>query len=167
MAVNAYLKMDGIPGPSTSKPDAVDILSFSFGATHTANYGPGASGMEARSGRANFGEVTVMKVADKTTPFLFAHCIEGSVISKVEIMYDKPSGLAGDAQVDYFKITMQDAVITSVQLSGSSENPAESVSFAYQAIEVAYAPEKQDGKLDNFIPKGYDVEKLKAWTASA
>jgi len=167
MAVNAYIVIDGVPGPSTSKTGAIDILSFSFGATHTATYGPGASGMEARSGRADFGDISIMKVADKTTPFLFANCIEGSVIKKVEILYDKPSGLAGDAQVDYFKITMQDAVITSIQLSGSSENPSESISFAYQAVEVAYAPEKQDGKLDNFIPKGYDVEKLKAWTAGA
>ena len=31
MAVNAYLIIDGRPGPSTSKTGAIDILSFSFG----------------------------------------------------------------------------------------------------------------------------------------
>jgi hypothetical protein len=31
-AVNAYLIVDGRPGPSTSKAGAIDILSFSFGA---------------------------------------------------------------------------------------------------------------------------------------
>ena len=108
-----------------------------------------------------------MKVADKTSPLLFANCIEGSVLKTVTILYDKPSGVAGNQQVDYFKITLSDAVITSIQHSGSSENPSESISFAYQAIEVAYAPEKDDGTLDNFVPKGYSLETLKAWAASS
>jgi hypothetical protein len=30
-AVNSYLIIDGRPGPSTSKVQAIDILSFSFG----------------------------------------------------------------------------------------------------------------------------------------
>ena len=53
MAVNAYLIIDGRPGPSTSKQDAIDILSFSFGASQTAVIGVGSSGGESRSGRAN------------------------------------------------------------------------------------------------------------------
>jgi len=36
MAVNAYLTIDGRPGPSTSKQDAVDLLSFSHGVTQPA-----------------------------------------------------------------------------------------------------------------------------------
>ena len=56
MAVNAYLVIDGRPGPSTSKKDAIDILSFSFGASQTAVIGAGSSGGEARAGRANLSE---------------------------------------------------------------------------------------------------------------
>ena len=44
MAVNAYLIIADRPGPSTSKKDAIDILSFSFGATQTAVIGAGSSG---------------------------------------------------------------------------------------------------------------------------
>jgi len=62
---------------------------------------------------------------------------------------------------DYFKIELTDALITSVQLSGSSENPVESVSFAYQKIVVAYNPEGDDGTLAGFIPKGFDTSTLK------
>ncbi len=67
MAVNAYLLIDGTPGPSTSKTDAIDILSFSFGASMTDTYGSGSSGKEARAGRADVSNVTVMKVLDKTS----------------------------------------------------------------------------------------------------
>ena len=48
MAVNAYLIIDGLAGPSTSKTGAIDILSFSVGASNTATYGTGASGLEAK-----------------------------------------------------------------------------------------------------------------------
>ena len=59
------------------------------------------------------------------------------------------------------RVYLKDAIITSVQLSAARENPSESVSFAFQAVEVAYRPEKDDGSLDGAVPKGYDLESLK------
>jgi type VI secretion system secreted protein Hcp len=159
MAVNAYLLIDGRPGPSTSKKDHIDILSFSFGASMQAVIGAGSSGGEARSGRANVQDVTIMKVLDKTTPLLFDDCVTGNYLKKVDIIYDKPMG---DNQEDYFKIHMEDALITSIQLSGSQENPVESISFAFSKIKVSYNPE-EEGALKGFIDKGFDVLKLKPW----
>jgi type VI secretion system secreted protein Hcp len=100
-----------------------------------------------------------MKVLDKTTPLLFDHSASGNILKKVYLLYDKP---VGDKQQDYFRIWIKDALITSVQLSGSNENPTESVSFAFQAEEIAYRPEKDDGTLDAALRKGYDLELLKA-----
>jgi type VI secretion system secreted protein Hcp len=159
MAVNAYLIIDSIPGPSTSKTNAIDILSFSFGASNTAVIGAGSSGGEARAGRADLSNVSVMKVLDKTSPLLFDNCVTGDYLKKVDIIYDKPMGAD---QQDYFKIHMEDALITSIQLSGSSENPVESVSFAFSKVKVSYNPE-EDGALKGFIDKGFDVLKLKPW----
>jgi type VI secretion system secreted protein Hcp len=124
MAVNAYLYIDGVSGPSTSKAGLIDVLSFSWGVSQTQTYGAA-----------------------------------GDILKKVYILYDKP---VGTEQQDYFRIYLQDALITSVQLSGSNENPTESVSFAFQAVEVAYKPEKDDGTLDAAIPKGFDLATLKS-----
>ena len=159
MAVNAYLVIDGRPGPSTSKKDAIDILSFSFGASQTAVIGAGSSGGEARSGRASVSDVTIMKVLDKVSPLLFDDCVTGNYLKKVDIIYDKPMG---DSQEDYYKIHLEDALITSIQHSGSSENPVESISFAFSKVKVSYNPE-DDGSLKGFIDKGFDVLKLKPW----
>lgn len=159
MAVNAYLIIDGRPGPSTSKQNAIDILSFSFGATQTAVIGSGSSGGEARSGRANVHDLTVMKVADKVTPLLFDDCVTGNYLKTIDLIYDKPMG---DDQQDYFKIHLEDALITSFQSSGSAENPVESISFAYSKVKVSYNPE-EGGSLKGFIDKGFDVLKLKPW----
>jgi type VI secretion system secreted protein Hcp len=159
MAVNAYLKIDGVTGPSTSKTGFIDILSFSWGVSQTSTYGTGASGKEAKAGRADLANLTIMKVLDNTSTTLFNHCASGDILKSVILLYDKP---VGDKQDDYYRIYLQDALITSVQQSGSSENPVESVSFAYQAIELAYKPEKDDGSLDAATPKGYDLETLKS-----
>ena len=159
MAVNAYLIIDGRPGPSTSKENAIDILSFSFGATQPSVIGVGSSGGEARAGRANLHDVSIMKVVDKVSPLLFDDCVTGNYLKTVDIIYDKPMG---DDQQDYYKIHMENALITSIQHSGSSENPVESLSFAYSKIKVSYNPE-EGGALKGFIDKGFDVLKLKPW----
>lgn len=158
MAVNAYLKIEGVDGNSTSRPGHIDVLSFSFGASQNAVYGAGASGKEAKAGRADFSNLTIMKVLDKSSPELFDHCSTGDILKKVTLFYDKP---VKDQQQDYFKVELSDALITSVQLSGSNENPVESVSFAFQKVLVGYAPEKDDGSLDGFVERGYDLETLK------
>lgn len=159
MAVNAYLIIDGRPGPSTSKDKAIDILSFSFGASQTSTIGVGSSGGESRAGRANLSDVSIMKVVDKTSPLLFDDCVTGNYLKKVDIIYDKPMG---DKQEEYYKIHMEDALITSIQHSGSNENPMESITFAFSKIKVSYAPEEK-GALKGFIDKGFDVLKLKPW----
>lgn len=164
MAVSAYLTVKGITGPSTSKKNAIDILSFSIGVSVASTYGVGASGNEAKSGRPDFGPISIMKVADTSSPFLFQNCVKANVIPTVVMEYTKP--VAGKQQT-YFKISLGDALITSFQLSGSSEHPTESLSFAYQSIEVAYAAEKDDGTLDSMVPKGYTGANLDEWAAPA
>lgn len=159
MAVNAYLVIDGRPGPSTSKENAIDILSFSFGASNSSVIGPGSSGGETRAGRANLADISIMKVVDKVSPLLFDDCVTGNILKTVDIIYDKPMG---DNQEDYYKIHMEDALITSIQHSGSNENPVESVCFAYSKIKVSYNPET-GGSLQGFIDKGFNAMTLKPW----
>jgi type VI secretion system secreted protein Hcp len=159
MAVNAYLKVDGRPGASTSKQDHIDVLSFSFGASMSHVIGPGSAGAEARTGRANISDLTVMKTVDKTSPLLFDDCVTGNVLKTVDLIYDKPMG---DQQEDYYKIHMENALITSIQHSGSNENPMESISFAFEKYKISYNPE-EGGKLKGFVDKGFDLLKIKQW----
>ena len=159
MAVNAYMKIDGRPGASTSKQDYIDVLSFSFGASMAHVIGPGSAGAEARAGRANVNDLSIMKAVDKVSPLLFDDCVTGNVLKTVDLIYDKPMG---DQQEDYYKIHMENALITSIQHSGSNENPMESISFAFEKYKISYNPE-QEGKLKGFIDKGFDLLKIKPW----
>src|SRR5579875_56853 len=157
MAVNAYLIIDGRPGPSTSRPNAIDIVGFSFGATQTQVIGSGSSGSESRAGRATVSDVQITKVVDKTSPLLFDDCVTGNYLKTVDIIYDKPMG---DNQEDFYKIHMENALITGVSHGGTSENPTESVTFACSRLKVSYDPE-ENGELKGFIDKGFDLLTLK------
>ncbi|MGD0360688.1 MAG: type VI secretion system tube protein Hcp [Bryobacteraceae bacterium] len=166
MAVNAYLYVDGVTGPSTSKTGFIDILSFSWGVSQTSTYGTGASGKEAKAGRADFQNLSIMKVLDNASPLLCECCASGTIVDKVYILYDKPVGKGATVQQDYFRIYLKDALVTSLQLSGSSENPTESITFAFQAVEIAYKAEQDDGTLAAAVPKGWDLAALNgAWAA--
>lgn len=160
MAVNAYLIIEDRPGPSKSKDTAIDVLSFSFGASMTVHYQSGSSGSESRAGRADIQNLTIMKVLDKTSPLLFDDCCTGNILSKATLYYDKPMG---DQQEDYFKIEMEDVLITSIQLSGSAENPVESVSMGFEKVKVCYNPEDDEGKLQGFIEKGFNTATIKPY----
>jgi type VI secretion system secreted protein Hcp len=159
MAENAYLKIDGIPGDSTSKQGFVDVMSFSFGAERHHVIGQGSAGGETGSGRANLSNLVVMKYVDKTSPLLFETLVTGKILKTVDLFYDKS---VGNKQDDYYKIHLEHVVITSLQKSGSQEHPSESVSFAFGKVKVSYNPEK-DGKLGGWIEKGYDLNKLGTW----
>jgi type VI secretion system secreted protein Hcp len=155
MAVNAYLVIDGVKGSSTSKSDAIDVLSFSFGASMATS---GAGG-QMSAGKAHVQDLSISKMLDKTSPDLFQHCVTGDFLKKVELIYEKAMG---DKQEDYFKITLTNALITSIQSSGSNENPIESLTFAFQKVQYGFNPE-ENGKLKGYVQKGFDMEKLKGF----
>jgi len=158
MAVNAYLVIDGINGPSTSMTNAIDIMSFSFGASYHSTGGVKSSGAELSSGRASISDISVMKVSDSTTPVLFLDCCLGTKLTSVQVIYTK---MVGNAVEPYYKVEMDTVIITSVQDSGSSEHPMESVSFAGATVKVSYNPEK-DGALQGWVTKGFNTETLAA-----
>ena len=154
MAISAYLVVDGLPGPSTSKQDAIDILSFSFGASQTTS----SSGSALRAGKADVSNVPVMKVLDKTSPELFQHCVTGDFLTKVDIIYDKAMG---DNKRN--NLSSRWSKLSSHPSSFRVERKPHGVDFIrVQEIQVCYNPE-QDGKLQGFVQKGFDAEKLKGF----
>jgi type VI protein secretion system component Hcp len=138
-AVNAYLTIPGVVGPSTSVAGAIDILSFSFGAT---------SPTSRRATGANCQQLSIMKVVDVTSPTLLAHTLFGVDYPSVTVTYTKP---VGAQQQTYFIITLHNASIASVEESGSNENPIESVSFQTTSYTVTYFPENPDGTLGGAV----------------
>lgn len=158
MAVDYFLKIDGIPGESrdAKHKGEIELESFSWGATNEPAPGVGGG---AGAGKVAIQDLHVVKKIDKASPRLFLACASGQHHKEAVLTARK----AGQAQQEYLIIKLGDVVVTSFQTGGSeaSETPHDSVSFDFGRIELQYRPQKADGSLDAAIKAGWDVKKNK------
>jgi type VI secretion system secreted protein Hcp len=153
MAVDVFLAIGDIKGESKdSKHEGeIDVLSWSWGISNATSMSTGGGG---GAGKANFSDLNIMHAVDKASPVLMTKCATGEHIKEGTLTLRK----AGKGQQEYLIIKMNDILITSVQPSGSSEHPMESVSFQYSKIVLEYKAQKEDGSLDAGVFFKYDVK---------
>lgn len=160
MAVDYFLKIDGVPGESqdAKHKGEVQLESFSWGASQsgTMSYGGGGG-----AGKVDMQDFHMVKQVDKASPILFQNCATGEHIKKAVLTMRK----AGKEQQEFMKWTFTDLLVTSYQLSGSGGGPTpmEQVSLNFAKIAVDYAPQKADGTLEGYTTKGYDLKSNKAF----
>jgi type VI secretion system secreted protein Hcp len=156
MAVDVFLKLGDIKGESKDAKHAgeIDVLSWSWGLSQS---GTMASGGGGGAGKAAFQDLSIMHGFDKSSPNLMKACATGEHIKEATLTARK----AGKGQQEYIIIKMNDILITSVQPSGSSENPAESFSLQPGKIDIEYKPQKDDGTLDAGLHFKYDIKQNK------
>jgi type VI secretion system secreted protein Hcp len=158
MAVDMFLKIDGIDGESTkSKAEGwIEILSFSNGVSNTSS---AAHGTGMGTGKADVSSITIQKIVDKASPLLFLNCCGGNHIKKTQLQVRETTG--GNTTETYFQYDLENVLIDSVSWGGSAGGgkPSESVSLSFQKITVSYWPQNADGKLGSKIPAGWDVSK--------
>ncbi|WP_333903962.1 type VI secretion system tube protein Hcp [Achromobacter insolitus] len=146
------MKIDGANGESkdANHKDWTDIVSFSWGATQPGNL---ASGGGLGAGKASFNDLHVVARIDKAAPAVMKHCASGKHLSKIELSMCK----AGGEQIEYSKITLEDVLVSSVQISGDRSSEGVVVNFAFQAAKVKQQYWEQTDK------GGKGAESLVAW----
>lgn len=137
---SSSLLLDFGPGaPGQSDVHEIEVLSWSWG---VSNPGSAASGGGGGAGKANFQDLSVMKVIDKSTPKLLQACATGKHIAKATLTVRK----AGSNQQDYLVIVFEDVLITSVQTGGHNQGaPVESISLNYAKVQVTYRGQGKGG----------------------
>lgn len=151
-----FLKVDGIEGESkdSKHSNELQILNFAFGATQPGSAGHGTgSGV----GKVQMHDFTFSKFVDKSSPKLQLACWSGQHIPKVVLTCRK----AGTDQQEYLKVTLQEAIISSYQASGSGGDavPTENVSINFTKFEIEYKPQDEKGSLGGVIKSGWDLSK--------
>ena len=156
MAVDVFLKLGDIKGESKDSKHAgeIDVLSWSWGVSQTGSMGHGGGG---GAGKANFTDLNIMHAVDKASPVLMSKCATGEHIKEATLVSRK----AGKGQQEYMIVKMKEVFVTSVQQSGSSEHPTESVSLAFSHVDLEYKPQKADGSLDAGVHFMYDLKARK------
>jgi type VI secretion system secreted protein Hcp len=156
MAVDMFLKIDAIKGDSVDSKHAaeIEVLSWSWGVTQT---GTTHSGTGGGAGKSNVQDVTITKYLDRSTPILLKHCLSGIHIKEAALTVRK----AGGKPLEYVKIKMKDALVSSLQTggSGSDERLTETLGLNFAIVEFEYVPQKADGSGDASIPITWNIAK--------
>jgi len=163
MAYDAYLKLDGITSEATAtgQEGAIEIYSFSWGASAPVTIGPGTTGMSAS--RVSISSFNVMKKTDVASPKLFKACCTGDHYAKMKVSLRKQTGTGG--QDNFLIYDFEEVYVESIQWSGSSggdDTPTESVSFAFGKVTVEYKEQAKDGKLTAGTPVVWDIRTVAA-----
>jgi len=133
MAVDTFLKLDGITGESKDHKHKgeIEVLSFSWGVSNSATAcGAGGGG---GAGKASFQDLSFVKRFDSASPQLMQHCATGKHIQEGTITVRK----AGGDQQEFLKIRLEGILVSSSQAAGAGgSEPMEQVSLNFTKIEV-------------------------------
>ncbi|MDQ6829002.1 MAG: type VI secretion system tube protein Hcp [Gemmatimonadota bacterium] len=154
---DAFLKLDGIKGESTTKGQegAIDVQSFGWG---VANIHSVAAGSGGGAGKASFSDFNFTKFADLASTALFFACASGQHIKDATLTVRKSGGEA----LTYLVIKMSDVLISSYQSSGSegtdSIKPLDQCSIGFSKIQMDYTGQDAQGKAGKTVTHGWDVK---------
>ncbi len=158
MAVDYFLKIDGIEGESqdSKHKSEIEIESFSWGANQTGTASVGG-GMGA--GKVMVQDFSFLMPVNKASPKLFLACASGEHIKQAVLTCRK----AGKEQQEYLKFTFSDVLVSSYQSNGSGGEaiPMEQITLNYSKIETEYKEQKKDGTLGGTIKAHWDLKQNK------
>ena len=155
MAVDMFLKLDGVKGESKDKAHTqdIDILSWSWG---MSNSGSAHQGSGAGSGKVNVQDVSVTKYIDSSSPKLMLSCCDGNHFESAVLTVRKAGG---EKPVEYVTIKMQEVLITSVSTGGSGgdDRLTENVGLNFAKVTVEYVPQNDKGSPGKMMPFSWDI----------
>lgn len=159
MAGDFIVVIEGIKGETAvdkfKDKGGIDVQTFSWGISNQGSFAERGGG---GSGRADFQDLSFMKLVDKASPLLAKACAEGTHIASASLHVRK----AGGEQVEYYTIELKDVLVSSFQPSASGPDIAEAFSLNYAKIKFDYLPQDEKGKLGGAVNFTYDLKARKA-----
>jgi type VI secretion system secreted protein Hcp len=156
MAVDYFLKIDGIDGESSDDKhkEEIELESFSWGETNTSGAGGGGGG-----GKVQVQDILFTMRMSKASPQLLLSCASGQHHKSAILTVRK----AGKSQQEFLTIKLEDVLVSSYQTSGSapSDDIFDQASLAFSTIRVEFRAQKDDGSLDVPVTAGWDVKNNK------
>ena len=157
MPIALFMKVQGADGESRNSAykNWTDIDSFAWGATQPSTMAVGGGG---GAGKVQFHDLTVSASVDKAYTPLLQKCASGEHIGKVEIAGAK----AGGDQMEFYKITLEDVMVTSCTVSGTESSEVK-VTYSFQAAKVKseYSEQTEKGTKGATATAGWNVKENK------
>ena len=156
MAVDMFLKLDGVTGESRDAKHSkeIDILSWSWGLSQsgTTHQGTGGGG-----GKVAVQDIHITKYMDKSSPTLVKFCANGKHISKGTLIVRK----AGEHPLEYLKIDMEEIIITNYSTGGSAaqDRLTENISLNFAKFKKVYTPQSDKGSAEGQVEAKFNIAK--------
>ena len=159
MALDIFLKLDGIPGESVDAKHKGEIVleSFSWGETNTVAHGAFTGG-GASAGRVSLQDFHFTSRVSKASPKLMLACASGQHILNGLVTVRRGTAQQ-ENQFEFLFYKFTNVIITSVQDVAQSSDllPLESVSFAFQKINVEIKGETPTGAAGGTVDFAWDL----------
>jgi type VI protein secretion system component Hcp len=153
MPGSAFLVLDGITGESKTVTNAIELESYSFGASNPANLGSnGLSG-----GTVSLSDFSFSCEVDASSGAILSQLYNGKPIVTATFTLVESTGTA---QADpYLTVTFTNCYVTSQSMGGGNQGkPNQSVSFAYEQIAYAFSTQASaGGSVSNAANATYNI----------
>ena len=156
MAVDYFLKIDGIEGDSQDAQHKGELVveSFTWGETQTGTSTSGGGGGAGKVSMQDFHVVTRMS---KASPKLFLACASGQHLKSAVLTGRR----GGKEQTEFLKWALADVLVTSYQTTGGTDDgavPTDSLSLSFTRIDVEYQERRPDGSSTGPVKAGWDLK---------
>lgn len=161
MAVDYFLKIDGIEGDSQddAHKGEIELIAYDWTETQSGSFAQGGGG---GAGKVNMENFEFYMHTCKASPKLMLFCANGKHIKSVTLTCRK----AGEGQHDFYSVVLSDIIVAKYRTMSHApglENladgtPVDQVCFNFGKIEFEYKPQKSDGALDAPVKAGYNVK---------
>ncbi len=158
MAVDMFLKIDGIPGESLDAKHKGEIVleSFSWGETNAGASRAATSG--AGAGKVSMQDFHFTSRVSVASPKLMLACATGQHIQSAMMTVRRAGTVEGQSGFEFLFYKFTGVVVSSVQEAGDTTGrPLDAISFAFQKIQVEYKEQKATGALGATVDFAWDL----------
>jgi type VI secretion system secreted protein Hcp len=154
MAVDYFLKIDGIDGESTDSKHKgeIELASFSWGVSQSGQAGRGGG---RGAGKAQFQDFHFVARTTKASPKLFLACASGQHVKSALLTCRR----AGRDRLEFIKYKLSEVLVSSFVSGGSTpEEPFDQVSLNFAKLELEYVPQSKSGKAEAAVKAAWDLK---------
>ena len=134
-SVDMFLKIDGIAGDSRDSAHAgeIDVQSFAWGVGTAEN----------SSGKPALQDISFAMHVSQASPLLMIASAKATRIPSAVFV----ARTAGAERLEFYKLTLENCLVTSYQTAGSSEAPTDFFNLDFAKVTMSYTPQRPDGTL--------------------
>jgi type VI secretion system secreted protein Hcp len=160
MAIDYFLRIDGIPGESldAKHKGEIEVQAWSWGEANPAPpSAPGGGGGGA--GKVQMQDFNFSARTSKASPNLMLACASGKHFKSALLTARK----AGKPQAEFLTFSLSDILVSAYQIGGAEGEvvPMDSFALNFSKIQMEYKQQKPDGSLAASIKAGWDVKQNK------